>query len=133
MDLSPNAERLRAELLAALSGAPVEVQDAGERLSRVLDASVRLTLFEVLADAAAEITSALPSDSVSARLNGREIDFVVEQAPFAGQPRMIPVARPAAAAAFRSAVVPPPPASPGAPFPPPAAPPSTPPHGADPA
>lgn len=78
MDLFPYAERLRSELTAALDGAPDEVRAAGERLSRSLDATIRLTLFEVLADAAAEITSALPAGSVSARLAGREIEFVVD-------------------------------------------------------
>lgn len=78
MEMSPYVERLREALDSAAAGAGADVQDAADRLNRALDAAVRLTLFEVLADAAAEITSSLPSGSVTARLSGRGVDFVVE-------------------------------------------------------
>lgn len=118
MDLFPYAERLRSELTAALDGAPDEVRAAGERLSRSLDATIRLTLFEVLADAAAEITSALPAGSVSARLAGREIEFVVD-APTGVPPQPFPPAGPFVRAEPLTSQHPAPPGAPGAPAPPP--------------
>lgn len=80
MDITPYVERLRVELAEATTGGTPDVEEAVIRLARVLDPALRLTLFEVLADAAAEITSALPSGSVTARLAGRSVDFVVDGA-----------------------------------------------------
>jgi hypothetical protein len=77
MDITPYADRLRAELFAVAEGDP-DLEDAVRRLARVLDPAMRLTLLEVLSDAAAEITSALPAGNVTARLAGRAVDFVVD-------------------------------------------------------
>ena len=77
MDLSPYVDRLREELAVSAGGSP-EAREVAERLARSLDSAARLMLFEVLADAAAEITSSLPNGSVTARLAGRGVDFVIE-------------------------------------------------------
>ena len=89
MDTTTYAETLRAELTAAAElGEPV-LQDAARRLISGLNAAVRLTLMEALADAAAEITLALPDGlAVDLRLQGREPTFVVsgQIAPAAAEP-----------------------------------------------
>ena len=79
MDITPYVERLRTDLTAATATGGEQVRDAAERLSLALDPAMRLTLMEVLSEAAAEITSAMRSGSVEARLSGRDIDFVLEQ------------------------------------------------------
>ncbi len=96
MDITPYVERLRAELAEAATGGSPDVEEAVLRLARVLDPALRLTLFEVLAEAAAEITSALPTGSVTARLAGRSVDFVVDGATHTAQDGMpFPPAAPA--------------------------------------
>lgn len=80
MDITPYVERLRADLTHAAASGGDEIRAAAERLTMALDPAVRLTLMEVLSEAAAEITSAMRSGSVETRLAGRDIDFVVEHA-----------------------------------------------------
>src|ERR1044072_9044541 len=72
MDLSPYLEALRRDLAAA--AAP-----AGEQVAQTaaLDASARLCVIEVRADAPAEITTKLDGPTVEVRLRGREADLVV--------------------------------------------------------
>ena len=78
MDTTTYAETLRAELTAAAELGDPALQDAARRLIGGLNAAVRLTLMEALADAAAEITLALPQGlAVDLRLQGREPTFVV--------------------------------------------------------
>lgn len=77
MDITPYIENLRRDLVTAADAGSPEVRDAAERLSMALGPSARLALMEVLSDAAAEITSELPSGAVDVRLNGRDLDFVV--------------------------------------------------------
>lgn len=77
MDITGYVERLRADLVATASAAGPPVVEAAERLAGGLDAAVRMTLLEVLSDAAAEITDALDGPTVEVRLRGREPDFVV--------------------------------------------------------
>lgn len=55
--------------------------NAAERPARSMESAVRLTLFEVLADAAAEITSSLPAGHVQVNLTGRGVTFLVEVVP----------------------------------------------------
>ena len=55
--------------------------DAAERITRSLDASLRMALLETLSDAAAEITSVLDGTVIEVRLKGREPQFVVIGAP----------------------------------------------------
>lgn len=97
MDLTPYIDSLRRDLLAAAAAGGDEVRQAAERLTYALDPSARLALMEAISQAAAEITAELPDGGVDVRLNGRELDFVVDLAP-------APAAAPAP---------PPPPAPPG--------------------
>ncbi|HET9895526.1 MAG TPA: toxin-antitoxin system HicB family antitoxin [Streptosporangiaceae bacterium] len=88
MKLSPYAEGLRRELGALTRFAPDEVVRLAEQLGEALDSSVRLTLLEVLSDAAAEITERLEATVVDVRLSGGEPDFVVT--PIELQPNTVP-------------------------------------------
>jgi HicB family len=77
MDLDNHIEDVRRQLaIAAEAGGP-EARALAERLTAPLDSAVRLTLLDVLALAAAEITRELAPGSVEVRLRGREPDFVV--------------------------------------------------------
>ena len=78
MDITPYVERLRSDLTAAASAGGEQTRDAAERLTMALDPAMRLTLMEVLSEAAAEITSAMRTGSVETRLTGRDIEFVLE-------------------------------------------------------
>jgi hypothetical protein len=80
MDLSPYLEALRRDLAAAAAPAGEQVAQTADLLSTALDASARLCLIEVLADATAEITTKLDGPTVEVRLRGREAELVVTQA-----------------------------------------------------
>ena len=94
MDLSPYIESLRRDLLAAAEAAGDEVRQAAERLTYALEPSARLALMEAISQAAAEITAELPDGGVDVRLNGRELDFVVDTAPAAAPAPALPSAPP---------------------------------------
>jgi len=79
MDLSPYLEALRRDLAAAAAPGGEQVAQTADLLSTALDASARLCLIEVLADATAEITTKLDGPTVEVRLRGREADLVVTQ------------------------------------------------------
>lgn len=81
MDITPYVENLRRDLRAAAEAGGDQLREAAERLSFALDPSARLALMEAISQAAAEITTELPSGSVDVRLAGRDLDFVVEVAP----------------------------------------------------
>lgn len=81
MDITPYVESLRRDLLAAADASGEDVRAAAERLTFALDPSARLVLMEAISQAAAEITAELPEGGVDVRLNGRELDFVVDIAP----------------------------------------------------
>lgn len=102
MDITPYVDSLRRDLQAAAESAGPEAREIAERLGYALDPAVRLAVMEAISHAAAEITAAMADGSVDVRLDGRELDFVVD----AG----LPAAPPA----------PPPPTPPAAPAPPPA-------------
>ena len=85
MDITPYVDNLRRDLLAAAESAGEEARQTAERLGYALDPSARLALMEAISQAASEITAAMPSGSVDVRLDGRDLDFVV-QAPHAGAP-----------------------------------------------
>jgi hypothetical protein len=89
MDITPYVDSLRRDLVAAADAAGPETRQAAERLTFALDPSARLALMEAVSQAAAEITAEMPSGSVDVRLNGRELDFVVQA------PAMTPPAPPA--------------------------------------
>ncbi|GAB3197799.1 toxin-antitoxin system HicB family antitoxin [Nocardioides hungaricus] len=81
MDITPYVESLRRDLLAAAEAAGPEARAATERLAFALDPAARLALMEAVSQAAAEITAEMPAGSVDVRLNGRELDFVVDTGP----------------------------------------------------
>ncbi|MDP2772568.1 MAG: toxin-antitoxin system HicB family antitoxin [Nocardioides sp.] len=78
MDITPYVDSLRRDLLAAAEGAGPEARQAAERLSFALDPAARLALMEAVSQAAAEITAEMPAGGVDVRLNGRELDFVIQ-------------------------------------------------------
>jgi hypothetical protein len=81
MDVSEYVGGLRYQVAAAAEAAGEEASALADRLMAPLDAAVRLTLLEVLAAAAAEITRELAPTSVELRLRGREPEFVVTSPP----------------------------------------------------
>ena len=85
-DITPYIDSLRRDLVAAAEAAGPEIREAAERLTFALDPAARLALMEAVSQAAAEITAEMPSGSVDVRLNGRELDFVVQGAPSAPAP-----------------------------------------------
>ncbi len=91
MDITPYLDRLRRDLQAAAESAGPEAREIAERLGYALDPAVRLAVMEAISHAAAEITAAMADGSVEVRLDGRDLDFVVD----AG----LPVAPPAPPAA----------------------------------
>ena len=86
MDISNLVNTLRQDLGRAAEVGGEDVKAAAERLLLALDPALRLTLMDALSQAASEVSAALPSVSVSVRLQGREPVFVVEGAPAAPQP-----------------------------------------------
>jgi hypothetical protein len=81
MELSEYIEVLRREVAAVTRVAGDDVARAGQMIAEALDASIRLTLLDVLAGAAAEITSRLDDASVELRLSSGNPAFVVVHAP----------------------------------------------------
>src|SRR3990170_3112468 len=81
MDITPYVDSLRRDLVAAAEAGGDDVRRAAERLALALDPSARLALMEAISQAAAEITTEMPAGGVDVRLNGRELDFVVQAAP----------------------------------------------------
>jgi hypothetical protein len=78
MNLTPHVETLQRQLLLAAEAGGDEARALGERLIAPLDAAARLTLLEVLAAAAEEITCDLAPGSVEVRLRGRDPEFAVK-------------------------------------------------------
>ncbi|GII01529.1 toxin-antitoxin system HicB family antitoxin [Planobispora takensis] len=77
MELTSYIDGLRRELTAAAEVAGPEVREAAERLASALDPAVRLTLMDVLSDAADEVTREIDPGVVEVRIRGREPQFVV--------------------------------------------------------
>lgn len=78
MDITPYVDNLRRDLAAAAEAGGEDITRAAERLAMALDPAARLALMEAISQAAAEITAEMPSGGVDVRLNGRELDFVVQ-------------------------------------------------------
>ena len=89
MDITPYVDSLHRDLVAAAEAGGDDIKRAAERLALALDPSARLALMEAISQAAAEITTEMPSGGVDVRLSGRELDFVVQG------PTMTPPAPPA--------------------------------------
>ncbi|HLL66995.1 MAG TPA: toxin-antitoxin system HicB family antitoxin [Micromonosporaceae bacterium] len=93
MDLSPYIESLQRDLARAAAPGGAEMTRAADLLGASLDSSARLTLLEVLSEAAAEITASLRAATVEVRLHGREAELVVteeESGPAAAYPASHP-------------------------------------------
>ncbi|MFC0529165.1 YlcI/YnfO family protein [Phytohabitans kaempferiae] len=90
MDLAPYLENLRRDLAATAAPGGPDVARAADLLSGALDASMRLCLLEVLAEAAEEITAKLPAATVEVRLRGGQADLVVTQTDVAPPPPLTP-------------------------------------------
>jgi hypothetical protein len=84
MDLDEYTETLRREVASVTRFGGEELARTAEMLADALESSVRLTLLEVLAAAAAEITTRLDDAVVDVRLSGGEPEFVVTTTP--GEP-----------------------------------------------
>lgn len=78
MELTTYVERLRSEVAAATELGGPEIAAAAQRVLLAVDPAIRLVLLEALTDAAAEITTELPSGSVETRLRGRSLEFVLD-------------------------------------------------------
>ena len=81
MDLRPYVDNIHHQLAIAAEAGGEEARALAQRLSAPLDAAIRLTLHEVLAMAAEEITTELAPGSVELRLRGRDPEFVVTAPP----------------------------------------------------
>ncbi|HYW22541.1 MAG TPA: toxin-antitoxin system HicB family antitoxin [Terriglobales bacterium] len=81
MDLRFHVESLHRQLAAAALVSGEDARVLVERLAAPLDAAIQLTLQDVLAAAAEEITTELAPGSVELRLRGRDPEFVVTLPP----------------------------------------------------
>jgi len=92
MDITRFVESLRRDLVGAAEAAGPEGHAAAERILLALEPAVRLTVLELLAQAAAEISADLPAGVVEVRLRGRDPELVVDVP--AQQPMPAPPAPP---------------------------------------
>lgn len=93
MDITPYVDSLRRDLQAAAESAGPEAREIAERLGYALDSAVRLAVMEAISHAAAEITASMADGSVDVRLDGRDLDFVVDAGlPAAPTPPAAPAA-----------------------------------------
>ncbi|HEV8424504.1 MAG TPA: hypothetical protein VGS14_04890 [Actinomycetes bacterium] len=81
MDLGQYVENIHRQLAVAAEAGGEDARALAERLVAPLDAAIRLTLQDVLAAAAEEITCELAPGSVELRLRGRDPEFVVTPPP----------------------------------------------------
>lgn len=81
MDLGPYIENIHRQLAVAAEAGGDDARALAERLGAPLDAAIRLTLQDVLAAAAEQITCELAPGSVELRLRGRDPEFVVTPPP----------------------------------------------------
>jgi hypothetical protein len=81
MELSEYTEALRREISAVTRFAGEDVARAGQLIADTLDSAIRLTLLDVLAGAAAEITSRLDDAAIELRLSSSNPTFAVVQMP----------------------------------------------------
>jgi hypothetical protein len=81
MDLGLYVENIHRQLAVVAEAGGDDARALAERLVAPLDAAIRLTLQDVLAAAAEEITLELAPGSVELRLRGRDPEFVVTPPP----------------------------------------------------
>jgi hypothetical protein len=78
MDITPFVESFRRDLATAADAAGPDGRAAADRMLPALEPAFRLTVMEVLSQAAAEITAELPAGVVEVRLRGRDPEVVVD-------------------------------------------------------
>jgi len=98
MDLRLYVDNIRQQLAVAAEAGGDDARALADRLLAPLDAAIRLTLQDVLAAAAEEITCELAPGSVELRLRGRDPEFVVTAPPVEPEPIEPPVTTPGVAA-----------------------------------
>jgi hypothetical protein len=81
MDLGPYVDTIHRQLALAADAGGDDARALAERLIAPLEAAIRLTLQDVLAAAAEQITCELAPGSVEVRLRGRDPEFVVTPPP----------------------------------------------------
>src|SRR5438270_2467225 len=81
MDLRLYVDNIRQQLAVAAEAGGDDARALADRLLAPLDAAIRLTLQDVLAAAAEQITCELAPGSVEVRLRGRDPEFVVTPPP----------------------------------------------------
>jgi predicted HicB family RNase H-like nuclease len=72
MEIEPHIEAIRDDLAAAAAIGGEQSAKAAEPLLRALDPALRLRLFELLSQSAAEISSGMPAGHVELRMEGRD-------------------------------------------------------------
>ena len=77
MDVTAYSARLHRDLYAVGQVGGDDALAIAEKMTHVLEPSIRLVLLDALVEAAGEITENLPSGSVEVRLLGREVQFAV--------------------------------------------------------
>ena len=92
MDIAPFVDRLRDELTAVADAGGPDVRAAAARMATALDPASRMVMLELLSEAAAEISTLVPSGSVDVRLRGRDAEFVVDVPPPPAEPAPSPAA-----------------------------------------
>ena len=86
MELAPHLAALRADLQAAAAVGGEEVARAAQLLGDAVEPALRLTLLDLLTEAADDLTAQLGGAHVELRLRGREPELVVGSAPAAAPP-----------------------------------------------
>ena len=94
MDLGLHVEQLQRQLADAAATGGDEAREIVERFAGPLEAAIRLTLQDVLAAAAEEITCDLAPGAVEVRLRGRDLEFVVTAPPTEVRPADEPLPPP---------------------------------------
>ncbi|MEV6606307.1 toxin-antitoxin system HicB family antitoxin [Kutzneria sp. NPDC051319] len=77
MDLSPYIATLREDLTTAAAAGDDNTRRTAAVLSAALEPAVRLAIMNALSDLAAEVTASLDDHVVSLRLDGRDVQVVV--------------------------------------------------------
>ena len=77
MQLNQYVTAVQSQLHAAAEAGGPDAKALSERLTAVIESTVRLVLLEALSEAAREITLELAPGSVEVRLRGRDPEFVV--------------------------------------------------------
>lgn len=81
MNLTTHVDKLREQLIATTEIYGEETRELAGRVTLALEPATRLVLFDVLSQAADEITGELAPGSVEVRLRGGEPEFVVTPPP----------------------------------------------------